>query len=45
MKIKHNVSPSHPGNMQVFFLKKALHGEANFLRQIYGKKFYMGIND
>ena len=41
MKIKHSAStPSYK-----LFCKKALHGETNFLGQIYGGMFYMWTND
>ena len=45
MKIKHSVSSSHLQTMGDFFAKKALYEETNFLRQIYGGKFYIGTNN
>ena len=47
MKINYSVSSPTP-NPKVWrnsFLKKSLHGGKNFLGEIYGGMFYMGINN
>ena len=45
MKIKHSVSSPPYKTWRIFFWKKALHGGTNFLWQIHGGIFYMGIID
>ena len=45
LKIKHSVSSPPYKTWRIFFWKKALHGGTNFLWQIHGGIFYMGIID
>ena len=45
MKIKNGNSSPSTKYWGTFFIKKALHGGANFFGQIYGGMFYMGTND
>ena len=44
IKIQHSVSSLPYKVRGNFFCKKALHGGANVLGQIYGGMFYMGTN-